>query len=62
MSLDLIKTLKEFKKKGYTMCLSVDSTRPVYAVELSTQQDVKRFTIPVESVSYQALHDLVFEK
>lgn len=59
MSNDPIKAIKEFKKQGYTIALSIDSTRPTYAVEVSTQHDVKRFTIPMEQVSYQALHNVI---
>lgn len=50
-----INTIKEYRKKGYAISLHVDSSRPHYAVEMSDQHDVKRFTVPIKSISYKAL-------
>lgn len=54
-----VKTIKEHIKKGYIVELSVDSHRPIYAVNMSAQHDVKRFTIPINKVSYDLLHKAV---
>jgi hypothetical protein len=59
MSNDPVKTIKEYKRKGYHVSLYVDSSRPTYAIEMTNQGDVKRFTVPIDQVSYKTLHDIV---
>ncbi len=59
MTNDPVKTIKEYRKKGYIVSLHVDSTRPIYAVEMCAQNDVQRFTVPINKVSYQSLHNAV---
>ena len=54
---DPVKTIKEYKEKGYTIELSVDSMRNTYAVKMMTQHDVRRFTIPIKNMPIQLLHD-----
>lgn len=59
MGKDPIKTIKEYKKKGYVVAVSIDSTRPIYAVEMRTPLDVQRFTIPIDDIPYKTLHNAV---
>lgn len=59
MTKDPAKTIKEYRKKGYIVSLHVDSTRPIYAVEMTAQNDVQRFTVPIEKVAFKTLLDAV---
>lgn len=62
MSLNPIKVIKEFRKMGYTAELSLDSARSFYTINLTSQNDVKRLTIPMSSVSIQELHAAITTK
>ncbi len=56
---DPVKTIKEFRKKGYIVELSVDSSRPQYTIYATAQDDVQRIIIPIDKVSFQSLHNAV---
>jgi len=57
--MDPIKTIREYRKKGYLVELSVDSLRSTYSINASTPNDIQRFTIPVEKYAIKTLHDAV---
>lgn len=59
MGKDPVKTIREFRKKGYIVELTVDSSRPIYAVEMSAQHDVQRFTVPIDKVDFAKLLNAV---
>lgn len=59
MGKDPVKTIREYRKKGYIVELSVDSLRSTYAINVTAPNDIQRFTIPIEKYSIQTLHNAV---
>lgn len=53
-----LKTIREYRAKGYTIKVAMESTREGYEVLMFTQTDVKRFAIP-SNVSLQELQDAI---
>lgn len=43
--MDVIKVIKQHRKKGYTIKVIVESTRKGYDVQMSTQSEVKRIGV-----------------
>ena len=56
---DPVKLIKEYRKKGYIIELSVDSARPVYSIYMTATNDVQRLSVPIDKVSFQSLHNAV---
>jgi hypothetical protein len=59
MDKDPIKTIQEYREKGYVIELSVDSMRSVYAINMSSPNDLKKFTVPINKYPILSLHNAV---
>lgn len=56
---NLLKIIKDYKAQGYNIAFTVDSSRDNYSIDMSTQHDVRRISIPLKAVSVETLHKLV---
>jgi hypothetical protein len=54
-----LKTIKEYRDKGYVIEVSMDSVRTSYTVNMFTPKDVRKFTVPFSKVQLHDLHNAV---